>query len=479
MKRPLLRRPPLRPPRGLRRYVAKRYAAKYYAAKYCVPLFAALLLSTGCDAVLPSTPLPHAPLPVAEPAHLLTVPLSPGDTRAAVESRYGARAEVWAAGDYAVLGDAAPGRLLPQAVLAEPNRRMFATNGQTAWMSGRSRLWAGGRSRLWAGGRSRLWAGGLTGLWSGTQFLWMPENTALWNQIRLQQGHRLAPNLGNGVKVAVIDTGVDVAHPALLEALAPASEWYDFYAQDALPQEEGTFAQAGYGHGTSVAGIIRQVAPRATILPIRVLGPDGGGDVLDVTAAINHAVAKGARIINLSLGSDTVSPTVETAIQAATAKGVFVVASTGNTGNPGVSFPANQSAVDVQQGNLPYKVGWLRLSVTSVSTIGTINQPMNQKSSFATYGPSVELAAPGENVFGPAPGNLMAGWSGTSMAAPMASGALALALGQRLKVPQMNLADDLRVKSSDLHNNGLNEAYKDQLGKGLLNLEEFLKNVVY
>ena len=448
----------------MRRNVAKRYA----------PLLAVLLIGTGCDAVLPTTPLPHTPLPVAEPTRLLTVPLGPGDTRAAVERRYGARAEVWAAGDYAVLGDVLPGRVLPQAVTAEPNRRMFATNGQAAWMSGRSRLWAGGRSRLWAGGRSRLWAGGLTDLWSGTQFLWMPENSVLWNQIRLQQGHRLAPNLGYGVKVAIIDTGVDLHHPALLEALAPASEWYDFYAQDSYPQEEGTFAQAGYGHGTSVAGIVRQVAPRAIILPIRVLGPDGGGDVLDVTAAIHHAVAKGARVINLSLGSDTVSPTVETAIRAATARGVFVVASTGNTGNPGVSFPANQAALGTKLLDSKQKVGWLRLSVTSVDA-------SDSKSTFATYGPSVELAAPGENVFGPAPGNLVAGWSGTSMAAPMAAGALALALGQTLKVPQANLADELRIRSSDLYKGGLNGPYKkkDQVGKGRLNLEEFLKNVVY
>ena len=228
MKRPLLR-PLFRFPRAPRRNVLSRYA----------PLLAALLISTGCDAVLPNGPLPEA-----EPTQLLTVPLEQDDPRAAVERRYGARAEVWAAGDYAVLGDALPGRILPQNITAEPNRRMFATNGQTAWMSGRSRLWAYGSTPLWAGGRSRLWAYGQGGLWSGTQFLWMPENTALWNQIRLQQGHKLAPNLGNGVKVAVIDTGVDVHHPALLEALAPVSEWYGFYAQDPYPQEEGTFAGA-------------------------------------------------------------------------------------------------------------------------------------------------------------------------------------------------------------------------------------------
>lgn len=446
MERHLLRHL-LRGPRGTRRYA---------------PLLAALLVTTGCDAGLP-----NAALPVAEPEQLLTVPLGPGTTEEAVERRYGGSVEIWAAGDYAVVGrDAFSPGLLPQNVVTEPNRRMFATNGRTAWMSGRSRLWSYGGAGLWAGGRSRLWSYGLGGLWSGTQFVWLPENSAMWAQIRLQQGHKLAPNLGLGVKVAVIDTGVDITHPGLLEALAPASEWYDFYAHDPLPREEGTFGQPGYGHGTSVAGIVRQIAPRATILPIRVLGPDGGGDVLDLAAAIDHAVARGAHVINLSLGSDEPSLTVETAIRAATARGVFVVASTGNTGNAGVSFPANQATVDTNQR------GWLRLSVTSVDRY-------DRKSVFATYGPPVELAAPGENVYGPAPGNLVAGWSGTSMAAPMASGALALALGQRLKVPRTNLADELRVRAADLHNNGLNQAYKDQLGKGRLNLEEFLRNVVY
>ena len=61
------------------------------------------------------------------------------------------------------------------------------------------------------------------------------------------------------------------------------------------------------------------------------------------------------------------------------------------------------------------------------------------------------------------------------------AGALALALGQTLKVPQANLADELRVRSSNLYKGGLNGLYKkkDQVGKGRLNLEEFLKNVVY
>lgn len=433
-----------------------------YGKKRYYLLAALLLLLSGCNLVTPD----QGQSAQAEPDYLLTVPLGPGDTKLATAKRYGGEVVVWEEGDYAVVGfdGAAERTLATQSTTLDPNQKVFSTNGEEAWMSGRSRTWAGGTSRTWAGGRSRTWAGGTSELWSNGQYLWMPENTAIWQQIRLQQGHALAKNLGYGVKVAVIDTGVDLNHPALLEALAPASEWKDFYSGDNVPQEEGTFAQDGYGHGTEVAGIIRQVAPRATILPIRVLGPDGSGDILDLTSAIQYAVAMGAKIINLSLGSDMAVSAVEAAINSATSKGVLVVASTGNTADTRVSYPASSSAADTSS-------GWLRLSVTSVSAY-------DRKSAFATYGRSVELAAPGENVYGPAPGELVAAWSGTSMAAPMASGALALALGQPLKVPARNLADELRVRASDVYNNSLNEPYKDMIGKGSLDLDEFLRNVI-
>ena len=425
-------------------------------------LLAAGLALTGCST--------EGVGPVAESKsdadYVLTVALEPQDTRGEVEARYGGQVVVWEEGVYAVLG--LDGNLATQArsrrgATVEANKNVFEGGGQMAEMNGRSSMWAGGRSSMWAGGRSSMWAGGRSSMWAGGEFVWMPENTTTWRQIRLQQGQNLAKNLGYGVTVAVIDTGVDLSHPALADALAPSDQWWDFVDNDALPQEEGGFASAGYGHGTNVAGIIRQIAPRATILPIRVLGSDGQGDVADLAAAVQHAVAKGAKVINLSLGSGTSVSAVDAAIRAATSKGVLVVASTGNTANTRVTWPASSAASD--------KTGWQRLSVTSVDAL-------DRKSGFANYGASVELAAPGENVFGPAPELQMAAWSGTSMAAPMAAGALALALGERLKVPAANLNDELRVRASDLHNNGLNERYKDQLGKGRLNLEEFLKNVI-
>ncbi len=421
---------------------------------------------TGCQISAPVGPRTST----SRPDYVLTVMLEPGDTRANIAQRYGGEVVVWQPGVYAVVGlestlsvqaDAAGDDVWAD-LTVEESRDAFLAGGEVAWMNGRSRTWAGGRSRTWAGGRSRTWAGGGAELWSDGQYLWMPENTAIWKQVHLEQGQALAKNLGYNVKVAVIDTGIDLSHPALAEALAPASEWKDFVDNDNLPQEEGSLNADGYGHGTNVAGIIRQVAPRATILPIRVLDPDGEGDVDDLTAAIQWATDKGADVINLSLGSDAKIKAVEEAIKWANKQGVFVVASSGNTGDKKVTFPASRANGGP---------GRLRTSVTSIDLTGV-------KSGFATYGKEVELAAPGERVFGPAPELSLAAWTGTSQAAPMASGALALALGEPLKVDRKKLADELMNQTDDLYHNGRNKAYKDGIGKGGLDIETFLENVV-
>ena len=100
------------------------------------------------------------------------------------------------------------------------------------------------------------------------------------------------------------------------------------------------------------------------------------------------------------------------------------------------------------------------------------------KSSFSNYGDKLELMAPGENVYAPAPGNLMAAWSGTSMAAPMAAGALALALGQTLSVPVGSLIGKLEDTSFNVYSVPLNKPYAKKLGDGRLDLAAFLAQTV-
>ena len=421
-------------------------------------LTASLALSLGGCGLSPSEDGRPLGADVPDPQYALTVALGADDTLDSVEAAYRGKVLVWEPGAFAVVGvnEAAEG-------LLETNDDVFLSGGERAQMEGRSSAWAGGRSSAWAGGRSSAWAGGRSSAWAGGTYAWMPENTSLWQQVRLQEGHALASNLGYGVKVAVIDTGVDLEHPALREALAPEKEWWDFYGGDATPREEGVLGEGGYGHGTNVAGIVRQVAPRATILPIRVLGPDGGGNLTDVASAIHWAVKMKADVINLSLGSDEEVKAIEEVIDAAVKKGVLVVASTGNTGDTAVSYPARSAT--------RAKTAPGRLSVTSVDGADI-------KSGFATYRAEVELSAPGENVYSPAPGERLAAWSGTSMAAPMASGALALALGEKLSVPRKELAEALKAQSFDLYAQEGNADYAGRLGEGRLDLAVFLEEVV-
>lgn len=342
-------------------------------------------------------------------------------------------------------------------VYIEPNKDVFSGGGSmTATMGGSMSLWAGGSMSLWAGGSMSLWAGG--------QYSPLPQNSDLWQQIRLQQAQALAPNLGNGVTVAVLDTGIDLQHPAFQGSLTDPASWHDFYAADDVPQEEGTFGVGGYGHGTNVAGIILQIAPQAKIMPLRVLGQDGSGDVVMVAQAVDWAVANGAKVINMSLGSEDNSKVVQDAINRASTKGVLVVSSAGNANLSKITYPANNAHL---KGPGDYAI-----SVGSVSL-------QDVKSPFSNYSNTLELVAPGENVAAPAPGGMVAAWSGTSMAAPMAAGGLALALGQPLSVPLNDVTKKMVGAAFDLYDISGNRPYKEMLGdKGRLDLEFFLKNVL-
>lgn len=421
-------------------------------------LLSALLLA-GCSQQRPTGTAPEA---AVRPSHVMQVRVPVGSTREQVEAMYGAPALMFdAAEGYAVLGLSAAQasgsglRALNLAGTPESNLNAFSAD-TIATMQGRS-VWLQGDFGTWTAEGRSVWLQGQYGL--------IPENTTNFQTIRLEQAHSLAPKLGAGVKVAVIDTGVDVDHPAFAGSLAPASEWRDFYAADNNPDEEGVLGEGGYGHGTGVAGIVLQVAPKATILPLRVLGPDGSGDVLHVAQAIDWAVARGAKVINLSLGSTTRSAVVQEAIKRATEKhNVLVVASAGNDNRASISYPAYDMAAGPS--------GERSLSVGSLDTSWN-------KSSFSNYHANLELNAPGESVYSPAPDGMMAAWTGTSMSAPMVAGGLALALGQGVRVPLKDVTKKMAETGFDVYNNGQNQLYKDKLGKkGLLNLAAFLRDVL-
>ena len=399
--------------------------------------------------------------PTSSYPYAVTLTISSTDDAAALQKAYNARMISWQTeGGFALMAtrsDQVPADPAHAPVI-EKNANTISGGGMTAKISGKASIWASGGLQVWGSGKASIWASG--------QYSPLPENTNLWKQVHLEQAQAAAAKLGAGVKVAIIDTGVDPGHPAFAGALAPKNEWHDFYDDDADPTDVGVLGQGGYGHGSSTAGIVLQIAPKATILPLRALGPDGGGDVLSIARAIDWAVARGSNIINLSLGSTERSAAIQDAITRANKVGVLVTASAGNENKKQLDYPAADAS---------------RSSGTV--SVGSVNGG-DVKSSFSNYGSTLELTAPGEEVYGPAPGQnaqggwSMAAWSGTSMAAPMAAGALALALAevgaQKNTTVSAFLTARMLDTSTDIRNVDGNKPYEKLLGQGRLDIWRFI-----
>ena len=254
------------------------------------------------------------------------------------------------------------------------------------------------------------------------------------------RGHR-----GDGVKVAVIDTGIDFCHPDLV---ANYLEGTNFLDSSQPPRDDN-------GHGTHVAGIIAApengtgvvgVAPSAKLLAAKVLDASGAGSLSTVISALDWAVQKGARVVNLSLGAPDFLCTFGlcgagsecSAIANATASGVVVVVAAGNAADEALSStPANcrdsvtVSALDASTDEF---ASFSNHSVYYWDVDGDRAFTLNDH-------PIVDIIAPGVSVLSTMPiydvtltttygvsknyGTL----SGTSMATPHVAGAAALYIG--------------------------------------------------
>jgi subtilisin family serine protease len=280
--------------------------------------------------------------------------------------------------------------------------------------------------------------------------------TAQWAPaaLRLREAH--ARSTGAGVRVAVLDTGIDAAHPAFAGRLLPGFDFVDF---DGNPSEVGSAAtSASFGHGTHVAGLVALAAPGAKIMPLRVLDADGAGNAWVLAEALLHAVDPdrnpatddGAHVVNLSLGSlgrtqilDTLARLVACSIPAVAVEpdddfsdagfnddkqrcdalgGAVIIAAAGNDGSDDVrQYPAAEGAYGL-------------LAVTASSE-------RQRLATFANFGSWVDVAAPGEGLTSALPGGGYGTWSGTSMAAPLASATAALV---RADAPQLSARDVAR-----------------------------------
>jgi thermitase len=246
-------------------------------------------------------------------------------------------------------------------------------------------------------------------------------------KLRLPQAHTVTR--GADIIVAVLDTGVDRTHPALVGQLV---DGFDFVDLDLDPSEEGWYgSDSAYGHGTHVAGLVALVAPDAKIMPLRTLGPDGIGTIWAQVQALRFAVDHGADVINLSysfsqrsqllddiLSEITCSASVDADCRAKVRPGAVVVAASGNSGLNDREYPAAD-----------YMPGILATAASTENDMLAI---------FSTYGSWVPVAAPGDRIVSTIPGGQYAAWSGTSMAAPLAAGTAALV---RAAYPKMRPVD--------------------------------------
>lgn len=218
---------------------------------------------------------------------------------------------------------------------------------------------------------------------------------------------------GEGIVVAILDTGVDLEHPSLQAHLG--SGHYDYVDDDDDPSEEGNgidddgdgLVDESYGHGTHAAGLVALVAPDAEILVYRVLDADGRGHPIVIAQAVEDAIAAGADVINISFGMEgkPSSDVLRDVFKAAKKAEVSVVAAVGNDSREGHQFPADDK------------------EVLGVAAMAKGNQRLAR---FSNYGKPAVVAAPGEEIVSTLPGGVFGAWSGTSMATPIVSGQVAL-----------------------------------------------------
>ncbi|MGF1430753.1 type VII secretion-associated serine protease mycosin [Kitasatospora sp. LaBMicrA B282] len=225
---------------------------------------------------------------------------------------------------------------------------------------------------------------------------------------------------GQGVTVAVIDTGVDNQNPQLAGRVLPGETLLPDKNNNNQPV--GPATQDQVGHGTKVAGIIAAaqrsgvgfvgLAPGAQILPIRQNDEAGDGDVVTMAKAITDAVNAGAKVINISQdvrgaaqdGSFPDSDLLKAAVDYAEAHQVVVVASSGNDGQQGAEYPAGYP---------------------TVLAVGASDRN-NERAAFSEYGDYVSVAAPGVDILSTVPGGGQCVDNGTSFAAPYVAGVAAL-----------------------------------------------------
>lgn len=271
-----------------------------------------------------------------------------------------------------------------------------------------------------------------------------------WGQDRVQASAVWAQGItGQGVIVAVIDSGADVSHIQLRSQLAinpneipdngiddDGNGLVDDVAGFDFEEERMSgkvFDTSPVGHGTHVSGVIlaehldedgsvKGIAPGSKLLPLNFMKASDGGNIGDAIAAMYYAASRGAKVINASWGGAPCSESLQRAIMDLESKGILFVAAAGNDGSDLDKTPRYPAAFGLS--------GQITVGASTRSDVLAM---------FSSYSYNVvDIVAPGESIWSLYPGNRLSLKSGTSMAAPFISGTAALLWSAR---PDATLRD--------------------------------------
>lgn len=235
---------------------------------------------------------------------------------------------------------------------------------------------------------------------NGTQ----PPQILPWGIDRIDAEKAWTITNADNIKVAIIDTGIELFHPDLKDNIKGG--------YNAISPERS--ANDDNGHGTHVSGTVAElnngigavgVGPQIDLYAVKVLNRNGSGWLSDIIEGIDWSIANGMQVINMSLGTNSDIQSFHDAIARAYAARIVQVAAAGNDG-AAVNYPAAYPEV-------------IAVSATDSS---------NALASWSSRGPEIDLAAPGVNIYSAYKGQTYRTLSGTSMAAPHVTGTVALVL---------------------------------------------------
>ncbi len=268
------------------------------------------------------------------------------------------------------------------------------------------------------------------------------QNTGIWNQVNFNAiTRRLMP-----IRVGIVDTGISRLQPTIRRnvvasaSFVPGSSTIDDVPQNLDTNLNGKFDE-GAGHGTMIAGIILQIVPNTRLVVAKSADSDGIATSWSVIEGVVFCIENGAKVINVSLGSQNKLTGFSEFLDWVDSMGTTVVSPIGNNGLKMTLFPAGYSSVICVSGLLPNNV----------------------KAPFSNWESEARVAAPATGIRSAWHDGGTAVWSGTSFSAPLVTGFIAAGLSlSPFKSPsQIRNA----IKNSGRNIDNLNLNYRGQLGK--------------